>query len=1045
VPRRKRLTLIIAAMVSSLVLAIAPVATQGTPVQAADPTWTKYTGDVSLDTELYVTDAWVIKDDSTYKMWYTHGKTDLTIADLRDELGNLNLDEIIDDLANQDLEELLNDLAALNASDVLDFLNATTTVIGYATSNDSVTWTIQDSEVLAGSSTGLWSSVGLPCVIKDGSTYKMWYTSGETDLTRTTLQNILDDLNGNAEARKTAILDLLDSMHTVIGYATSNDGQNWTIQDAEVLAGDGNWFNSVADPSVIKDDSTYRMWYTQGKTDLDRDDLGNVLTDTADFDIDTMMDLLDGTSTVIGYATSANGTTWTVQNAEALAGNPGGLWESVADPSVIKTNSTYEMWYTNVTTNLDRSGLSNILGEIQDLDIPAFLDTIASGDLTGFLDELATLDVTDLKALLNNTSTQIGYATSSDGSTWTVQDADDLTGSSSNIWSSVGAPSIVKLNSSYKMWYTQGIDDLTVGNLLDILQGTNLSLGYAYYSPSAPAPGGVVPEDYVDMDPDDAADELGDMDPDDAADILDEIDPDDAADILGEMVSDTAADILEEMVSDDAADILDDMVSNDAADIMEEMVSDAAADILEEMVSDDAVDIMENMNTDPLEGIIPNMSVPTLTDTLPGLTPDTLYDINPQVLFDALSIDGILQVPTEQLLSEDPPTPPPGATPPVVVYTTPSGARYLAVRTWAGEWVVAMGTPEPIDQLMIKTKQALENVETILEVFDERPQEITVELPTGQIAMAYFSIDFENAAPEDIELGHITFKVEQDWLEENSIHKWSVVLSRYNPELEQWIALPTKRVDEDSSHVYYTSPITHFSTFAISGSEDIPAVNFSVSNLTINPTDAKTEQDVTVTADITNLSNQAETYVATLWIDNTLETAQDVSIDPNQTKAVLFTVTRDVAGSYEVRLDRFFESFNVTEAVKAPAAFATSNLTITPAEINAGDEVTISMLVTNTGDLSGSYEVTLKIDAVVVETRQIVLNGGASGMVTFTTTRDVAGTYSVTIDGLTGTFKVKEVAPPPEAVRWWRIAVIITAVTIAIVVPLVIRRRRMMA
>jgi len=726
-----------------------------------------------------------------------------------------------------------------------------------------------------------------------------------------------------------------------------------------------------------------------------------------------------------------------VQNTEALAGDTGGLWDSVANPSIIKNSDTdYEMWYTNTTTDLDRNGFSSILGEILELDIPGFLNTLGSGNLDELINSLKNdLDTEDLENLLSNSNTRIGYATSTDGSTWTVDDADDLTGSSTNIWSSIGAPSVLKEGDSYEMWYTQGIDDLTVGNVLDILQGTSLSLGYAYYSPSTPGGGGIVTEDYADMDPEDAADELADMD------------PEDAADILGEMGSDDAADIVGEMDSNDAADILGEMGSDDAADIMEELGSSDAADILEDMGVADAVDTMEEIATDSLEGIIPNMSVDTLTDTLPGLTPDKLYDIDTQVLFDALTVDGVLQVPTEQLLGEDPPVPPAGATPPVVVYTTPSGARYLAVRTWAGEWAVAMGTPEPIDQLMIKTKQALENVETILEVFDERPQEITVKLPTGQIAMAYFSIDFENAAPEDIEIGHITFKVDQDWLEDNSIHKWSVVLSRYDPELEQWIALPTKRVDEDSSYVYYTSPITHFSYFAISGSEDLPAVNFNVSNLATNPTDAKTGQDITITADITNLSNKAGTYVATLWIDNTIEAAQYVSINANQTKAVLFTVIRDVEGSYDVRLDRFFESFNVTEIEKAPAAFTTSNLIITPAEINAGDEVTISTLVTNTGDLSGTYQVTLKIDAIVVGTSQVTLDGGASEMVTFTTTRDVAGTYSVTIDGLTGTLKVKEAAipPSPEAIRWWRIAIIITAVTIAIVVPLVIRRRRMMA
>jgi len=49
----------------------------------------------------------------------------------------------------------------------------------------------------------------------------------------------------------------------------------------------------------------------------------------------------------------------------------------------------------------------------------------------------------------------------------------------------------------------------------------------------------------------------------------------------------------------------------------------------------------------------------------------------------------------------------------------------------------------------------------------------------------------------------------------------------------------------------------------------------------------------------------------------------------------------------------------------APAAFTPSSLSISPVEVNIGDEVTISLFVVNTGGKSGSYEVTLKIDGVV--------------------------------------------------------------------------------
>ncbi|UCD54453.1 MAG: hypothetical protein JSU76_01905 [Dehalococcoidia bacterium] len=124
---------------------------------------------------------------------------------------------------------------------------------------------------------------------------------------------------------------------------------------------------------------------------------------------------------------------------------------------------------------------------------------------------------------------------------------------------------------------------------------------------------------------------------------------------------------------------------------------------------------------------------------------------------------------------------------------------------------------------------------------------------------------------------------------------------------------------------------------------------------------------------------------------------------------------------------------------EAPAAFTTSDLSIAPTEVDMGEEVTISVLVTNTGDLSGSYEVTLNIDGTAVATEEVTLAGGASERVTFTTTQDTAGRYSVTIDGLLGTFDVKLV--PIKVLNWWAIAIIAGA-TAAIAVPLVIRRRR---
>jgi len=135
------------------------------------------------------------------------------------------------------------------------------------------------------------------------------------------------------------------------------------------------------------------------------------------------------------------------------------------------------------------------------------------------------------------------------------------------------------------------------------------------------------------------------------------------------------------------------------------------------------------------------------------------------------------------------------------------------------------------------------------------------------------------------------------------------------------------------------------------------------------------------------------------------------------------------------------------------AAFATSNLSISPSEVNIGEEVTISVLVTNTGNAAGSYEVTLKIDGAVEATKEVTLNAGANKEVTFTTAKDVAGSYSVTVNGHSGSFSIRqkpappppppeEVPPPVKAINWPVLGGIIAGVIVVGVLIFLLARRR---
>ena len=77
-----------------------------------------------------------------------------------------------------------------------------------------------------------------------------------------------------------------------------------------------------------------------------------------------------------------------------------------------------------------------------------------------------------------------------------------------------------------------------------------------------------------------------------------------------------------------------------------------------------------------------------------------------------------------------------------------------------------------------------------------------------------------------------------------------------------------------------------------------------------------------------------------------------------------------------------------------------------------GDNVTVSVRVTNTGGQQGTYKLELKVintqtKAVVdTKTQDVTLAGGTSKVVNLTTIAGNIGTYTIRIDSLEGTLDV---------------------------------------
>ena len=125
------------------------------------------------------------------------------------------------------------------------------------------------------------------------------------------------------------------------------------------------------------------------------------------------------------------------------------------------------------------------------------------------------------------------------------------------------------------------------------------------------------------------------------------------------------------------------------------------------------------------------------------------------------------------------------------------------------------------------------------------------------------------------------------------------------------------------------------------------------------------------------------------------------------------------------------------------AAFTSSGLTIDPSSIDVGGTVKISVEVTNTGAKSGTHTVTLKIEGEVEDEKTVTLNPEETKTVSFEVSASQLGTFSVEIDGLSGSYAVteKEKRPPEGIPGFIYVAIILGLVAGAFILWMLQRRR----
>ena len=137
----------------------------------------------------------------------------------------------------------------------------------------------------------------------------------------------------------------------------------------------------------------------------------------------------------------------------------------------------------------------------------------------------------------------------------------------------------------------------------------------------------------------------------------------------------------------------------------------------------------------------------------------------------------------------------------------------------------------------------------------------------------------------------------------------------------KWIALTTT-VNAEANNA--SCKPSHFTTFAVLAklTPPPPLAYFEVRNLDISPSQVRIGENVIISAQIANTGGVSGEYTLMVNVEGLLETSQVITLAPEQSQEVSFTVTRDTPGSYQVEIGGLQGSFVVVAPPPAPATEA---------------------------------------------------------------------------------------------------------------------------
>ena len=459
-----------------------------------------------------------------------------------------------------------------------------------------------------------------------------------------------------------------------------------------------------------------------------------------------------------------------------------------------------------------------------------------------------------------------------------------------------------------------------------------------------------LPEEVID----DIVDEIGDLTDEESADLIESLDEEQAADVIEELETSKAADVLEEVSVELATKIIENIGVEKAVEVIEQLTTAKAAEILDAVGTERAAEVIESIATQKAAAILTEVSISKATEILSNVSPKKAGKILDDVPTDKV-IDIVKFMDEAKLIERLP------EMTPDKLFGIPPEVLFLRLPMVPTESITFEHPPTADPSLLPPTVRIVGDV-------------VIYRLPaTGKLIWA-------KLVGSPVFIDKVLGKFNRDIADVSVSLKELTELPDGVPSLGAGMVVDLP---------YFDIEMTDFDNKSIS-SEDIASVHVTLK-------------------------------IAKSWIDDNGIHKWSIQLnrfDDQFGVWVPFSAKRvgeDADVLFYTAVVPGFSLFAITGSVELPEpVFGVSSLSIAPAGPFTGQDINISVSVTNTGSSMAVYPTNLWIDDTIEESQVIALEAGETDVVTFTTSRENIGDYSVRVERLTGEFSVSA-QPAPTA------------------------------